>query len=96
MSDHVYKIKKFQANYLEPVIINQWSIKQQEVLAECRELGGDLVVAGDARSDSPGHCAKYGSFTMIDCRINKIVDMQLVQVNHVQEFHNSSTMNKKL
>lgn len=34
------------------------------------------------RSDSPGHCAKYGSYTVIEDRINKVLDLQLVQVGH--------------
>lgn len=27
------------------------------------EMGGDLVLAADGRSDSPGHSAKFGIFT---------------------------------
>ncbi|XP_056619487.1 uncharacterized protein LOC130433578 isoform X2 [Triplophysa dalaica] len=37
-------------------------------------LGG-----GDMRADSPGRCAKYGSYSMMDLSTNKIVDIQLVQ-----------------
>lgn len=43
-------------------------------------VDGDLIVAGDARCDSPGHCAKFGSYTAIECRINKVLDVQVVQV----------------
>ena len=32
------------------------------------------------RSDSPGHCAKYGTYSLIEDRINKVLDLQLVQV----------------
>ncbi|XP_051952543.1 uncharacterized protein LOC127622482 [Xyrauchen texanus] len=30
-------------------------------------------------SDSPGHCAKYESYSLIEDRVNKVVDVQLVQ-----------------
>lgn len=33
------------------------------------------------RSDSPGHCAKYGTYSLIEERTNKIIDLQLVQVS---------------
>lgn len=33
------------------------------------------------RSDSPGHCAKYGTYSLIEERLNKVVDLQLVQVS---------------
>ncbi|XP_041950470.1 uncharacterized protein LOC121711174 [Alosa sapidissima] len=34
------------------------------------------------RSDSPGHCAKYGTYSLIE-RTNKIIDLQLVQSSEV-------------
>ncbi|CAH3028847.1 unnamed protein product [Porites evermanni] len=42
-------------------------------------LPGGVVLLGDGRSDSPGHCAKYGAFTVIEKRVNKVLDVQLVQ-----------------
>ena len=42
---------------------------------------GDAVVEGDMRCDSPGHCAKYGTYTLIEARLRKIVTFWLVQVN---------------
>ncbi|XP_064153703.1 uncharacterized protein LOC135233762 [Anguilla rostrata] len=35
------------------------------------------------RSDSPGHCAKYGTYSLIEDRINKVLDLQLVQSSEV-------------
>ena len=32
------------------------------------------MLAGDGRSDSPGHSAKYGSYSILDLTCNKIVD----------------------
>ena len=42
-----------------------------------------LVLGGDGRSDSPGHSAKYGSYSILELNINKIVDRKLVQVYHI-------------
>ena len=44
-------------------------------------MDGGLILSGDARSDSPGHCAKYNSYTMLESRINHVIDMQLVRVH---------------
>ena len=39
-----------------------------------------VVLGGDARCDSPGYSAKYGSYTLMDLVTKKILDFQLVQV----------------
>ena len=44
-------------------------------------LEGGVVLSGDGRSDSPGHSAKYGAFTIIEQRVNKVLDVELVQVS---------------
>ena len=38
------------------------------------------MLAGDGQCDSLGYSAKFGSFTLIEQRINRVVDFQLVQV----------------
>ena len=38
-------------------------------------------VAGDGRCCSPGHTAKYGSYTLLEVNSGKIISMQLEQVN---------------
>lgn len=40
-----------------------------------------LIVFDIHRSDSPGRCAKYGTYSLIEDRINKVLDIQLVQVS---------------
>ena len=39
-----------------------------------------LILGGDGRNDSPGHSAKYGSYTLMESRINKVIHVELVQV----------------
>ncbi|KAI8487036.1 hypothetical protein Bbelb_352960 [Branchiostoma belcheri] len=42
-----------------------------------------IVCGGDGRADSPGHCAKYGSYTLMELNQRKVIDVQLVQSNEV-------------
>ena len=39
-----------------------------------------LVLAGDGRCDSPGHCTKYGSYSLMEQHLNKVLHTELVQV----------------
>lgn len=43
-----------------------------------------MILGGDARCCSPGHTAKYGSYSLMDLQKSKIVDIQLVQSNEVK------------
>ena len=48
---------------------------------------GPLALAGDGRADSPGHSAKYGTYTVIDLKTNKVVAFSLVQVCSMITIH---------
>ncbi|XP_016112775.1 uncharacterized protein [Sinocyclocheilus grahami] len=56
---------------------------QQQKVHSVRELHHGVIVGGDMRADSPGHSAKYGSYTMMDLHTNTVVDNKLVQSNKV-------------
>uniref|UniRef100_A0A8C6WSC0 Uncharacterized protein n=1 Tax=Neogobius melanostomus TaxID=47308 RepID=A0A8C6WSC0_9GOBI len=43
----------------------------------------EIVCGGDGRADSPGHCAKYGTYTMMELRKKAVIDIQTVQSNEV-------------
>jgi len=66
--------------FLQPTILSLWKSCQTELLADICECSGDVVLGGDMRADSPGHCAKFGSYTMMDLRSNRVIDIQLIQV----------------
>ena len=70
-----------QDSYLFPVINEVWEQEQNTVFNDLK--GKDLWLSGDGRCDSPGHGAKYGTYTMIDQITDKIVDFQIVQVSEV-------------
>ena len=66
--------------YLQPTIWHCWSLHQQSLLDLVKNSGAELVLGGDGRADSPGHSAKYLSYTMMELRHNKIIDLKLIQV----------------
>ena len=57
-----------------------WKSQQEAFIAQFQQEKKGLILAGDGRSDSPGHSAKYGSYSLIELTTGKIVDFQLVQV----------------
>ncbi|XP_063073829.1 uncharacterized protein LOC134464290, partial [Engraulis encrasicolus] len=67
--------------YIEPAIITKWKESQDAMMLRLRE--GRAIVGGDMRADSPGHSAKYGSYSLMDLNTNTVIDVQLVQSNEV-------------
>lgn len=68
-----------QKFYLQPSVDLVWDFHQDKLLGELKKHTG-LAFGGDGRSDSPGHSAKYGSYTLLELSRSKVVDFQLVQV----------------
>ena len=52
-----------QRLYLNTVINNVWKRSQSEMIMLLQAYKDPLSIGGDRRSDSPGHSAKYGSYT---------------------------------
>ena len=73
---------RHQNSYLQPAISLVWERHQRKLVSELMIEKKGLVLAGDGRADSPGHSAKYGSYSIIDIKKNKVVDVKLVQVTH--------------
>jgi hypothetical protein len=69
---------------LLPAIRSVWSTRRALLLDEIMSRDTGLVLGGDGRADSPGHSAKFGSYTMVDLHTNKVIDVQLVQSNEVK------------
>ena len=78
---------RHQTRYLIPSVVSAWKEEQQHVIRSLKELNEAMVLSGDARSDSPGHCAKYGAYTVIEQHVNKVLDIQLVQVFFSADIH---------
>lgn len=69
-----------QQCYLHPAIVDVWKNNQDTYIREILDSGQPVQLGGDGRADSPGHCAKFGSYTMMDLTKNMVIDIQLVQV----------------
>ena len=69
--------------YLHPTIFNIWTKERKLLLDQLSVMSGSIVIGGDGRADSPGHSAKFGSYTAMELRLNKVLDIQLVQSNEV-------------
>ena len=71
-----------QRYYLQPAILSVWSKQQKDLLVEASINKRALILGGDGRADSPGHSAKYGSYTVMELEMGVVIDVQLVQVCH--------------
>ncbi|XP_076125856.1 uncharacterized protein LOC143105675 [Alosa pseudoharengus] len=67
--------------YIEPAIVTKWKASQDDMLL--RLSRENAIIGGDMRADSPGHSAKFGSYTVMDLKTNTVIDVQLVQSNEV-------------
>lgn len=79
-------------HYVFPVVKTTWEQQQLEIFSELKAREGGVVLAGDGRCDSPGHCAKYCTYTFLDVESQKVVDFDVVSVSQVA---NSNQMEKK-
>lgn len=71
---------RHQQLYLHPLVFHSWQLEQSRRFDLLKAMPGSLIVSGDGRSDSPGHCAKYGTYTFMEQRMNKVIAIEIVQV----------------
>ena len=72
-----------QKHYIVNAVGNVFTSKQDVMLQECKQQP-PLKLGGDARCDSPGHMAKYSSYSLMDLVNNKILVTELIQVHFHQ------------
>ncbi|XP_018113154.1 uncharacterized protein cskmt.L isoform X2 [Xenopus laevis] len=68
----------YQKRYLFPAIDIAWKNEQEAVKNDM--AGNSVVLASDAQVDSPGHSAKYCTYTMMDVMTKKIVSYKIDKV----------------
>ena len=78
-SSHYYST---QTTILFPVVNHTYIEMQTAVLKQMKQ-NGSVDVCGDGRCDSPGHSAKYGTYTLLDEKTNLIIEFSRVQVTEV-------------
>ncbi|XP_039550333.1 uncharacterized protein LOC120495031 isoform X2 [Pimephales promelas] len=74
--------RRHARSFIEPAVFHHWKVTQDVNLQRLSQEE-KVILGGDMRADSPGHSAKYGSYTMMDLKTNTVVDIQLVQSNEV-------------
>jgi hypothetical protein len=52
--------------FLQPTILTLWRNSQTELLKHLEQRTGEVIIGGDMRADSPGHCAKYRSYSVLE------------------------------
>ena len=80
-----------QNRYLHGIVNKTFMLKSKAIIEEIKEGGNIIDLSGDGRCDSPGHNAKYLTYSFIDKSTNKIVTFSLTQVT---EAGNSNRMEK--
>ena len=60
---------------------SHWEQMQTTLL---QEIKGSVVVAGDGRNDSPGHCAKYCTYSCMDVATNKILALSCIDCRQTE------------
>lgn len=69
-----------QHSYLVPAVERVWKAHQDTLFDNIRRDNTPVIAGGDARCCSPGHTAKYGSYSLMDLERQQILDVKLVQV----------------
>ena len=64
------------------MITAAWAKEQQNTLWQVK-MKGAVSLNGDGRCDSPGHNAKYGTYTLLYDNTGKITAFSIVQVSEV-------------
>ena len=67
-------------------------LEQESYIGYLRTFDSSVSLGGDERANSPGHSAKYGTYTMMSLDLNAVIDLQLVTSNEVK---GSSNMEKE-
>ena len=80
----------FQKKYLSGVDNEAYS-KEKDILMTQMKKKGHCQLSGDGRCDSPGHNAKYLTYSMFDQLKSKIISTAVTQVS---EAGNSNRMEK--
>ena len=57
-----------QRKYLQLAVSSVWEKHQSILLQQLRREKRALIIGGDGRADSPGHSAKFGSYTMMELK----------------------------
>lgn len=72
---------RVQKLYVNPAVKAVWHNVQENELRKVKNK--DVCLAGDGRTDSPGHCAQYCTYSFMDESTSKILHVEVVDVREV-------------
>ena len=78
----VRECDNLQSTYIIPEVTAMWSQHLEALVAA--SVGQPLVLCGDARCDSPGYSATFGTYTLFDAENNTILAQETVRVDEVK------------
>ena len=64
-----------------PMVNKTWHSYQDRLLTKLKEEGQPLMLGGDGCTDSSGHSAEFGSYSVLEVESNVVLDVKLVQVS---------------
>lgn len=79
MNLQCYSVNTFfthQRHFMLPAVESVLNSSAGLLCQFAKERGGDVCLAGDGRSDSPGHSAKYGSYTVMYLEACNVLDIK--------------------
>ena len=76
---------RIQRYYLVPSVFEHWEKERTQLIQD--NIADIKVLGGDARMDSPGFTAKYGSYSLMDLSSKKIISVQTIQVCQIFTSH---------
>lgn len=82
----------FQKNCALPVIDDVW-VKMKKIIVEIIGKYEEPCVCGDGRNDSPGHCARYCVYTIMEHVTKVVVDVEVLDKRETSG--NSPVMEKE-
>ncbi|CAM4529848.1 unnamed protein product, partial [Leuciscus chuanchicus] len=65
---HYTTFRVHARRYIQPAIVHSWKTAQDGMMQQLRQQQ-NIVLGGDMRADSPGHSAKFGSYSVMDLSV---------------------------
>nr|XP_034315406.1 LOW QUALITY PROTEIN: uncharacterized protein LOC105340464 [Crassostrea gigas] len=74
---------RLQKRYLVPAVDEYWTSQQTGIVDEMSDK--DLIILGDGRMDSPGHCAQYCTYTVMEDQTKKILSLKTLDKRETEK-----------
>ena len=73
---------QYQNLYIAPTVNDYWMAMQKELWQE--RAGKDVILSGDGRNYSPGHCAQCCTYSLADMETKNILQLNVVDVRETE------------